>query len=137
MLLNLSSSAHSKLSSSVRTLASQLFTPSNKVNLFSLKNSRYILADKRQYSSFRINNPANQTIFCKLVNNSRNTSITTRQLATTRVNMKLLQTFDNITKSQKYSRLYRGVLLDNQLKCLLISDPTTDRSAASVDVHVG
>lgn len=51
--------------------------------------------------------------------------------------MKLMQAFDNIVKSQKDNRAYRGVLLDNKLKCLLISDPTTDRSAASVDVHIG
>lgn len=131
MLLNLPSQT-TKLSNSVRTVASQAFTTSNRVNLFNLKNSRYTLADKRQYSSIKLNNPARRTLFCKLVN-----STTQRQLSTTSVNMKVTQTFDNIVKSQKDNRAYRGVLLDNKLKCLLISDPTTDRSAASVDVHVG
>ncbi len=51
--------------------------------------------------------------------------------------MKLLQTFNDIVKSEKDTRQYRGLLLDNQMKCLLVSDPTTDRSAASVDCHVG
>ena len=45
--------------------------------------------------------------------------------------------FDQITKSNKDHRNYRGLLLDNELKCLLISDPSTERSAASMDVNVG
>lgn len=49
----------------------------------------------------------------------------------------MLHTFTNITKSAKDTRTYRGLQLDNNMKCLLISDPTTDRSAASVDCHVG
>jgi len=51
--------------------------------------------------------------------------------------MKLLRTFDDILKSDKDTRQYRGLLLDNHMKCLLVSDPTTDRAAASVDCHVG
>lgn len=135
MLLTLSSQASqtTKLSSRVRTIASQAFTTSNRVNLFNLKNSRYTLADKRQYSSIKLNDPNRQTLLCRLANSTT----TRRQLSTSSVNMKLMQTFDNIVKSQKDNRAYRGVLLDNKLKCLLISDPTTDRSAASVDVHIG
>lgn len=34
-------------------------------------------------------------------------------------------------------RAYRYLQLDNQLKVLLISDPDSDKSAASLDVHVG
>ena len=34
-------------------------------------------------------------------------------------------------------RQYRHIRLDNELDVLLISDPTTDKSAASLDVHVG
>ena len=34
-------------------------------------------------------------------------------------------------------RSYRALTLDNQLKVLLISDPTSDRAAASMDVAVG
>ena len=44
---------------------------------------------------------------------------------------------ENIEKSNQDNRLYRGVQLDNGVKCLLISDPLTERSAASIDVHVG
>jgi insulysin len=58
-------------------------------------------------------------------------------MSTTQVNFKLERAFDNIVKSSQDKREYRGLLLDNGLKCLLISDPTTDRSAAAVDVHAG
>ena len=51
--------------------------------------------------------------------------------------LKLVKQFNNITKSSQDKREYRGMLLGNQLKCLLISDPLTDISAASLDVHVG
>ena len=58
-------------------------------------------------------------------------------MSTSQVNLKLIKSYENIVKSEKDKRLYRGLLLDNDLKCLLISDPSTDRSAASVDVHIG
>jgi len=34
-------------------------------------------------------------------------------------------------------REYRSLILPNSLKVLLISDPTTDKAAASMDVYVG
>ncbi|XP_026283757.1 insulin-degrading enzyme [Frankliniella occidentalis] len=45
--------------------------------------------------------------------------------------------YDNITKSVEDKRLYRGIVLDNGMKVLLISDDTTDKSAACIDVAVG
>ncbi|XP_063697164.1 insulin-degrading enzyme [Culicoides brevitarsis] len=45
--------------------------------------------------------------------------------------------FANILKSEQDSREYRGLVLDNGLKCVLISDPTTDKSAAAMSVEVG
>ena len=42
-----------------------------------------------------------------------------------------------IVKSPSDKREYRYVKLDNQLRCLLISDPEADKSAASLDVNVG
>lgn len=45
--------------------------------------------------------------------------------------------FDNITKSRSDRRGYRGIILTNKMKILLISDPTTDKSAASINVQVG
>lgn len=44
---------------------------------------------------------------------------------------------DNITASQEDKRVYRGLILQNGIKVLLISDPTTDKSAAALDVNVG
>jgi secreted Zn-dependent insulinase-like peptidase len=52
-------------------------------------------------------------------------------------NSNSIERVDNITKSSHDKRNYRGILLNNQLKCLLISDFTTEKSAASIDVHVG
>ena len=44
---------------------------------------------------------------------------------------------DNITKSEGDDRLYRALVLNNDLKVLVISDPNTEKAAASMDVHVG
>ncbi|XP_073964402.1 insulin-degrading enzyme-like [Choristoneura fumiferana] len=49
----------------------------------------------------------------------------------------VLKRYDDITKSQEDKREYRGLELSNRLKVLLISDPTTDKSAAALDVNVG
>eukprot|EP01121_Diplochlamys_sp_Union-15-3_P012400 TRINITY_DN3708_c0_g1_i4.p1 TRINITY_DN3708_c0_g1~~TRINITY_DN3708_c0_g1_i4.p1 ORF type:complete len:951 (+),score=168.25 TRINITY_DN3708_c0_g1_i4:43-2895(+) len=43
----------------------------------------------------------------------------------------------SIRKSEQDNRLYRHFTLPNALDVLLISDPTTDKSAASMDVKVG
>lgn len=45
--------------------------------------------------------------------------------------------YDNIVKSVEDKRLYRGLELENDLKILLISDPTTDKSAAALNVNIG
>jgi len=45
--------------------------------------------------------------------------------------------FDSIVKSQQDKREYRGLELVNGMKVLLISDPTTDKAAAAMDVHIG
>lgn len=44
---------------------------------------------------------------------------------------------DSIIKSEEDQRQYRALVLNNDLKVLLISDPATDKSAAALDVHVG
>ncbi|KAJ9600258.1 hypothetical protein L9F63_009434, partial [Diploptera punctata] len=44
---------------------------------------------------------------------------------------------DNIVKSAEDKRLYRCLELENEMKVLLISDSSTDKSAASLDVNVG
>lgn len=49
-----------------------------------------------------------------------------------------LPTIDrNIIKSPNDQRDYGAIVLDNQLQVLLISDPSTDKSAAAMDVYVG
>ncbi|XP_076297777.1 insulin degrading metalloproteinase isoform X2 [Lasioglossum baleicum] len=45
--------------------------------------------------------------------------------------------YDNIIKSANDVREYRGLLLTNKMKILLISNPTTDTSAAALDVNIG
>lgn len=49
----------------------------------------------------------------------------------------VLQRFDNIIQSVEDKRFYRGLLLSNHMKVLLVSDPATDKSAAAMDVNVG
>ncbi len=48
-----------------------------------------------------------------------------------------VERFENIYKAKHDERLYRGLKLNNELRALLISDPTTDKSAASLAVSVG
>lgn len=45
--------------------------------------------------------------------------------------------FENITKSQQDAKIYRGIVLENGIKVLLISDPTTSKSASCLTVEVG
>lgn len=45
--------------------------------------------------------------------------------------------FDNIIKSQEDDRQYRGLKLDNGMRVLLVSDSSTDKSAACICVEVG
>ncbi len=42
-----------------------------------------------------------------------------------------------VTKSDKDKREYRYLVLENQLRVLIISDPATEKSAAALDVSVG
>ena len=44
---------------------------------------------------------------------------------------------NDIVKSPGDNRLYRGLEFHNGLKALLISDSTTDKSSAALDVHIG
>ncbi|VDO57026.1 unnamed protein product [Haemonchus placei] len=49
----------------------------------------------------------------------------------------VLSRHNDIVKSAEDQRQYRGLELTNGLKVLLVSDPTTDSSAAAMDVGVG
>ncbi|KAM9366027.1 insulin-degrading enzyme isoform 2-T2 [Pholidichthys leucotaenia] len=44
---------------------------------------------------------------------------------------------DDIIRSPEDKRVYRGLEFTNGMKAVLISDPTTDKSSASLDVHIG
>lgn len=54
-----------------------------------------------------------------------------------RVNVDTPKRYENIKKSIQDKRLYRGLKLSNGLRALVISDPSTDKSAASLTVNVG
>lgn len=45
--------------------------------------------------------------------------------------------FDNIEKSQQDSKNYRGLVFENGMKVLLVSDPSASKSAACMCVEVG
>lgn len=51
--------------------------------------------------------------------------------------MAYFQRTENITKSNEDRRQYRGLELSNKLKVLLVSDPTTEKAAAALQVNVG
>lgn len=54
------------------------------------------------------------------------------------VNMEgVKKVIDKIIKSEEDKRQYRGLVLQNDLKVLLISDNSTDKAAAALDVNVG
>ena len=53
------------------------------------------------------------------------------------VNPKVKSVEDDIVKSAEDKRSYRGLELTNGLKVLLVSDPTTDKASAAMDVHIG
>src|SRR4051794_6407092 len=42
-----------------------------------------------------------------------------------------------LKKPEKDDRVYEMVTLENKLQVLLISDPSTDKASAALDVHVG
>ena len=43
----------------------------------------------------------------------------------------------DIIRSPEDKRVYRGLEFTNGLKAMLISDPTTDKSSAALDVQIG
>ena len=47
------------------------------------------------------------------------------------------KTVVDVVKSEGDQRNYRGLVLGNGLKILLVSDPTTDKAAAALDVNIG
>jgi len=64
-------------------------------------------------------------------------SITLVLLLSACISSDSLTSSDQISKSPRDTREYRAVTLDNGLKVVLVSDPTTETAAASVDVDAG
>lgn len=60
-----------------------------------------------------------------------------KQIYSTMNNPAIQRIEDHIVKSPEDKREYRGLELANGIKVLLISDPTTDKSSAALDVHIG
>lgn len=48
-----------------------------------------------------------------------------------------MSNFVKMHKSSEDKRSYRGFVLENGLKVVVVSDPLTDKAAAALDVHVG
>ncbi|MCZ6471662.1 MAG: insulinase family protein, partial [Gammaproteobacteria bacterium] len=48
-----------------------------------------------------------------------------------------LQALETIIQSPADDKSYRPLLLENGLRVILISDPETDKSAASLDINIG
>uniref|UniRef100_A0A1Y1LI14 Insulin-degrading enzyme n=1 Tax=Photinus pyralis TaxID=7054 RepID=A0A1Y1LI14_PHOPY len=72
-----------------------------------------------------------------LIENKRSHYLARKDIKTMTTSASVLKRYDNITKSAEDKRLYRGLELSNRMKVLLVSDHTTDKSAAALDVNVG
>lgn len=112
------------------------FLQSNKKN-----SSKFNLFQTREYSSYRVTSSILNKNCSSLLGNKikLNSSLkhNSRSISLTMSNYKIVKVFDKIEQSSQDDRQYRGFLLNNGLKCLVISDPHTDRSAASLDVNTG
>ncbi|XP_077296687.1 insulin-degrading enzyme-like [Arctopsyche grandis] len=64
-------------------------------------------------------------------------SVERNQIAHIDVGKDIIYRCDSIIKSSEDNRQYRGIELKNRLKVLLVSDPTTDKSAAALNINVG
>ncbi|KAF4791367.1 Insulin-degrading enzyme [Turdus rufiventris] len=68
----------------------------------------------------------------------RRSSLGFRKETSNKMNNPAIKRITNeIIKSPEDKREYRGLELANGIKALLISDPTTDKSSAALDVHIG
>ncbi|XP_033106697.1 insulin-degrading enzyme-like [Anneissia japonica] len=62
---------------------------------------------------------------------------TKRILSSVAMHPNIERKYNDIVKSAEDKRLYRGLLLKNGMKILMISDPTTEKAAAAMDIHIG
>lgn len=98
-----------------------------------------IRLSNRSVHSGKAGNSSNQKTFNVMENTglAHNVPLSKLAAATATTGTIKLTRIENITKSQQDNRNYRGLELENGLKVLLISDPTTDKSAAALSVEVG
>ncbi|XP_038070879.1 insulin-degrading enzyme-like [Patiria miniata] len=64
-------------------------------------------------------------------------SATSTSTAKMTVTSQIAKRFDTIIKSAEDKRVYRGLELTNGMTILLISDPTSEKAAAAMDVNIG
>ena len=126
----------------VKTINNSIRSKTNYFLQSNRKNSAKLnLFQTREYSSYRVTSSILNKNCSSLLGNKikLNSSLkhNTRSISLTMSNYKIVKVFDKIEQSSQDDRQYRGFLLNNGLKCLVISDPHTDRSAASLDVSTG
>ena len=51
--------------------------------------------------------------------------------------MSVAKQIDNIVKPDGDKRVYRAIELTNGMKVMVVSDPTTEKAAAAMDVNIG
>ncbi|CCD67861.1 Insulin-degrading enzyme [Caenorhabditis elegans] len=94
---------------------------------------------KRTFSSVNfsqiLRRPQNSSLRLRLVRNISNSNPLPKMTEAGK-NI-VLKRHDLIVKGAQDAREYRGLELTNGIRVLLVSDPTTDKSAAALDVKVG
>ncbi|CAH2222526.1 jg5093 [Pararge aegeria aegeria] len=91
----------------------------------------FICIKKRQYSGMTVPQCVTRSL-------SRGQSpVEARPGSGTDSPVDVVKRYNDIVKSQEDKREYRGLQLPNHMKVLLVSDPTTDKSAAALDVNIG
>lgn len=76
----------------------------------------------------------------RLVNKFKFSSLHSRLVSSSPLKMtepSVERVVSEIIRSPEDKRVYRGLEFTNGLKVMLISDPTTDKSSAALDVHIG
>lgn len=76
----------------------------------------------------------------RLVNKFKFNSLHSRLVSSSQLKMTepaVERVVSEIIRSPEDKRVYRGLEFTNGLRVMLISDPTTDKSSAALDVHIG
>jgi hypothetical protein len=132
MLLLASCFSRHTSSRSSRHLAKTLFSLNTNTNS---SNHRHLHTRKQSPLVFKHQPPPlppplflNSFILKRIMSNAA---------AATTAKFQLLSDNASIVRATQDTRSYKVIQLNNGIKCLLVSDPLTDRSAASLDVNAG